>query len=413
MLQTKKTTKFNHLKLLNIKIMKKIITICIALIITSNLWAQVPQKMNYQAVIRNSNNALVVSSSVGVRISILQSIVTGSAVYSETHSSTTNANGLVTLEIGSGSPQTGAFDGIDWANGPFFIKTETDPSGGTSYSIMATSELMSVPYALNAANGLASGTSNNQIMYWNGSSWTTLDPGTNGQVLTVCGGSLSWTTNGVCPPSYPAGSVYCTSGPTAVVDVVNPVTGKTWMDRNLGATQAATSATDADSYGDLYQWGRRSDGHQCRNSTTITTLSTTDQPAHGNFILTTVSLYPYDWVSPQNNNLWQGVNGINNPCPTGYRLPTETEMDEERMTWTQAPINSTNSSIGAFASPLKFPMAGWRFTDGSLATVGTYGRYWTSSVTGVFARYLRNDVSLAQNDTAHRSDGLSVRCIKD
>jgi hypothetical protein len=122
---------------------------------------------------------------------------------------------------------------------------------------------------------------------------------------------------------YPAGSVFCASGPTAIVDVTNPTTGKTWMDRNLGASQVATSSTDAASYGDLYQWGRRADGHQCRTSPTTATLSSVDQPAHGNFILAPNA--PNDWRSPQNNNLWQGVTGVNNPCPSGYRVPTQTE----------------------------------------------------------------------------------------
>ena len=131
---------------------------------------------------------------------------------------------------------------------------------------------------------------------------------------------------------YPAGSVFCANGPTAIVDVTNPSTGKTWMDRNLGASQVATSSTDAASYGDLYQWGRRADGHQCRTSPTTATLSSVDQPAHGNFILAPNA--PNDWRSPQNTNLWQGVSGVNNPCPSGYRIPTETELNNERLSWT-------------------------------------------------------------------------------
>ena len=111
------------------------------------------------------------------------------------------------------------------------------------------------------------------------------------------------------------------------------------MDRNLGATQAATSSTDVDAYGDLYQWGRRSDGHQCRTSATTSTLSSTDQPAHGNFIIAPSS--PYDWRSPQNANLWQGVNGINNPCPSGYRLPTEAELEAEHLSHILQSIKST------------------------------------------------------------------------
>jgi uncharacterized protein (TIGR02145 family) len=190
------------------------------------------------------------------------------------------------------------------------------------------------------------------------------------------------------------------------VDVTNPATGKIWMDRNLGATQAATSSTDVNAYGDLYQWGRRSDGHQCRNSATTTTLSSTDQPAHGDFI--TINSGNYDWRSPQNTNLWQGVNGINNPCPSGYRLPTDAELDAERSSWNQ------NNSAGAFASPLKLPMAGYRdLSSGSLAIVGTYGAYWSSTVNGTSSNLLDFNSSNAYMANYYRADGVSVRCLKD
>lgn len=130
--------------------MKKITIICAAILITASVFAQAPEKMSYQAVIRNSSNALVVSSKVGMRISILQTTATGTAVYVETQTPTSNANGLVSLEIGSGTVVSGIFDTIAWGNGPYFIKTETDPAGGTSYTISGTSQLLSVPYALHA-----------------------------------------------------------------------------------------------------------------------------------------------------------------------------------------------------------------------------------------------------------------------
>jgi hypothetical protein len=141
--------------------MKKIITICAAILLTASMFAQSPNKMSYQAVIRNTSNALVTNSAVGMRISILQTTSSGTAVYIETHSPTTNANGLASIEIGGGTIVSGSFASINWANGPYFIKTETDPSGGTNYSITGTSQLLSVPYALYAANaGTATGGGN-------------------------------------------------------------------------------------------------------------------------------------------------------------------------------------------------------------------------------------------------------------
>ena len=204
---------------------------------------------------------------------------------------------------------------------------------------------------------------------------------------------------------YPESSVFCASGPTAIVNVTNPITGKIWMDRNLGASRAATSSTDSQAYGDLYQWGRRSDGHQCRTSPTTATLSSVDQPANGSFILSSNS--PFDWRSPQNTNLWQGVNGVNNPCPIGYRLPTDTELNNERLSW------SSQNSAGAFASPLKLPDAGYRNSIGSFNSVGASGVYWSSTVTSNW--FAQDSRCLSNNFMSYfsRGSGLSVRCLKN
>jgi hypothetical protein len=132
---------------------KKIFFMIAVLCFTASVFAQAPQKMSYQAVIRNSSNALIRSTPVGMRISVLQGSSTGTAVYIETQRPSTNANGLVSLEIGTGTVISGTFAAINWAAGPYFIKTETDPTGGTVYTIAGTNELLSVPYALYAANG--------------------------------------------------------------------------------------------------------------------------------------------------------------------------------------------------------------------------------------------------------------------
>jgi uncharacterized protein (TIGR02145 family) len=193
---------------------------------------------------------------------------------------------------------------------------------------------------------------------------------------------------------------------TAVVEVTNPTTGEIWMDRNLGASQVATSSTDAAAYGDLYQWGRAADGHQLRTSGTTSILATSDNPGHGDFI--TPGSSPYDWRSPQNDNLWQGVSGTNNPCPSGYRLPTEAEWEAERTSW------SSNNAAGAFASPLKLPVAGRRsYSNGSLGSVGSFGYYWSSAVGGTYSRRLYFYGSDAGMGSDVRAVGYSVRCLKD
>lgn len=485
--------------------MKKLFTIIAAVLLTVSVFAQSPQKMSYQAVIRNSSNTLVTNQAVGMQISILQGSSTGTVVYAETQTPTTNANGLVSLEIGAGTVVSGDFTTIDWANGPYFIETKTDPAGGISYTITGTSQLLSVPYALHAktaetvtggitetdpvftawdkstgisitesqisdlgnyietetdpavaanfdftgaANGdllqfngtkwvkvtptyisdytvtesdvtshqaalsitesqisdlgtyietetdpsVPAGTQAGEMQYWNGTAWVTVAATPNeGATLQMIGGVPTWT--GGTPPT-----------------VTNPTTGEIWMDRNLGATQVATSSTDSAAYGDLYQWGRAADGHQIRTSGTTATLATSNTPGHGNFI--TNFRVPYDWRSPQNDNLWQGVSGTNNPCPSGYRLPTEAEWDAERKSW------SSNNAAGAFASPLKLPVAGSRdSSNGKLRYVGCEGYYWSSTVGGehgdFYARFLNFESSNALVSSLARGIASSVRCLKD
>ena len=188
--------------------MKKILfSLLLLLAAFTAAWAQVPQQISYQSVIRDGNNKVLVASTVGIKISLLQGSATGSAVYVETHRKTTNANGLVSLEIGTGTVLSGSFAGINWANGPYLIKTETDPAGGTNYGIPGIAPLNSVPYALYAANGtpgpkgdkgdtgatgatgaagpagatgpqgvaglLTSGSAAGNTPFWNGSTWVT------------------------------------------------------------------------------------------------------------------------------------------------------------------------------------------------------------------------------------------------
>lgn len=206
-----------------------------------------------------------------------------------------------------------------------------------------------------------------------------------------------------------AGTKLCTP-PT--YGTVTSADNRVWLDRNIGASRVATSATDTEAYGDLYQWGRLTDGHQSRTSLTDTTVSTTDVPGHGNHIVNNPASSPYDWISPQNDNLWQGASGTNNPCPVGFRVPTKAEWESEIASW------SSQDSAGAFTSPLKLVMGGYRFgtSISILSSAGTYGYYWSSTVyasNGIDAEYMYfSDVEAAM-DYSHRVKGCSIRCIKD
>jgi hypothetical protein len=128
--------------------MKIFHTLLLFLFYCVSILAQTPEKMSYQAVLRDASNTLLTNQQVGIQISILQTTITGSAVYTETQTATANISGLVSLEIGSGTSLD--FSCIDWSAGLFFIKTATDASGDSNYSIIGTTELRSVPYALYA-----------------------------------------------------------------------------------------------------------------------------------------------------------------------------------------------------------------------------------------------------------------------
>ncbi|TVR82248.1 MAG: hypothetical protein EA412_01910 [Chitinophagaceae bacterium] len=182
--------------------------------------------------------------------------------------------------------------------------------------------------------------------------------------------------------------------------------GTCWMDRNLGASRVAVSFNDSQAYGDLFQWGRLADGHQIRTSPVTTVESSTDVPGHGDFISTMSTTN--DWRNPQNNGLWQGDGGINDPCPAGWRVPTEGELNAERLSWSQ--LNYT----GAFNSDLKWTAAGGRsHFQGNLNLVDTRGSYWTSTADGInsYGLFVTNNDAYMFNDP--RGHGRSIRCILD
>ena len=173
----------------------------ILLVLSVNICAQAPQKMSYQAVIRNSNNSLIVSTPIGIKVSVLQGSANGTVTYSETQIQNTNINGLVSLEIGMGTALIGTFSSINWANGPYFIQTEVDPNGGVNYSVMGVTELISVPYALYSANAQVSGFSHYIGETFNGGVIYYLYKGSDGLehglIVSTTESIAKWQTTGV------------------------------------------------------------------------------------------------------------------------------------------------------------------------------------------------------------------------
>lgn len=192
--------------------------------------------------------------------------------------------------------------------------------------------------------------------------------------------------------------------------IISPTTGRKWLDRNLGASEAATSVTDTAAYGDLFQWGRLDDGHQNRNSDTTSVWATTDIPGNGKFVVVNSTNAYADWRIPPNNNLWQGSQGTNNPCPKGWHVPTIDEWGAE--------LGITNGSTGY--SQIGIVLSGYRkATNAGIGLSGSYGTYWSSTPEASTAiganhgNYFQISTSTAGPLLISKLYGLSIRCIKD
>ena len=199
----------------------------------------------------------------------------------------------------------------------------------------------------------------------------------------------------------------------------DPTTGtfeQIWMDRNLGAIKTPDSINDPFSYGSLYQWGRLGDGHEIiatngddfgESSVLGTSInrSASDTPPTDLFIR--FGGIPFDWRDPQNGNLWQGVNGINNPCPSGYRVPTRNELDLALST-----LGISNIQDG-LNSPLKFSAPGHSGSNAVISNETTAVRFHTSTTGGTRARYVGMNTTGLIGNNSNRVHGGSVRCIKN
>jgi uncharacterized protein (TIGR02145 family) len=205
-------------------------------------------------------------------------------------------------------------------------------------------------------------------------------------------------------------------GSTENPAIVQGAAGKIWMAYNLGATAPAASVTDYAQYGSLYQWGRTSDGHQLINWTSdnsgtpvngvTTTLSESDDPNNGGlFIMVSNGI---DWRKTKNDNLWQSVNGINNPCPIGFRLPTKIELENE------IAAAKITTNLTAFLSCLKLPSAGFReYQNGTITNAGEEINIWTSTVSGQYSQWGLLTKTYKMVNQTRRNYAFSVRCIKD
>jgi uncharacterized protein (TIGR02145 family) len=288
----------------------------------------------------------------------------------------------------------------------------TTPNASAALDITSTTSGLLPPRMTEAQRNVISTPAAGLIVYCT-------DCGANGELQLFNG--TSWVNMVGAAAAAAAGPVTFSFNGLTYQEVLSSTT-KIWLDRNLGATQVATSSTDAASYGDLYQWGRNTDGHQIRTSGTAS--SQVVSGAEGTSFIIGFS----DWLIVQDDTRWNSGIGApvkvtaNDPCPAGFRVPTDTELEAERNnggTGFWGTGSAQNNALGAFNSALKLPVAGYRDSStGDPGFVGSYGLYWSSTVLGNtvlgnLARhlYFRSDVALMS--TNYRAHGFSVRCIKE
>jgi uncharacterized protein (TIGR02145 family) len=362
---------------------------------SSITFSQAPEKMSYQSVIRNSSNSLVVNQSVRLRISILQGIITGSAVYSEQHQTTTNSNGLVTISIGSGTSPTGSFSAINWANGPYFVKMEADPTGGTNYTVSGTSQLLSVPYALYAKN------SGNGIERFS----------TIGDTLFLENGSH------MIFPGLSLANISSAPGPSVLYDGYSYPTiklgnGQEWFAENLKNTHFS-DGSNIPIVSDPSIWASNfnTSGH-----------------------LPMMSWFNNDQITYSNNKCgalynWHSIdvssNGNKNICPTGWHIPSVNDWN----------YLTNYLGTGAVAAAKLKSITGWSSVNGNNQSGFTSLECGIRGVSGEFLNFenamvigsfywsnaqINSDIAwslLIQDHVTqfneNKNAGFAIRCLKD
>ena len=312
------------------------------------IFAQAPQKMTYQSVVRNSANVLLANQTVGVRISILEG-TPAAAVYSETHTVTTNANGLFTLEAGGGTPAEGVFADIAWGNGSHYIKSEIDPVGGTNYTLSATKELLSVPYALYAVNGI-----------------------TTAQADAITDQTLSIAAQTDAITALQAQITSLIPIPTVLVGT------QTWQTKNLNVTTYRNGEVIPEVQ-DATAWESLTTGAWCHYD---------NDPAN-------------DAIYGKLYN-WYAVNDSRGLAPSGFHVPTETELTA---------VTDMKDPAGFAGLP-----GGFRNFDGMFYDIGYYGIWWSSTQEDpsyAWDRHLNYDTGVADRLSSGNNYGLSVRCLRD
>ncbi|MBN2347350.1 MAG: fibrobacter succinogenes major paralogous domain-containing protein [Bacteroidales bacterium] len=428
-------------------IMKKIYTlIAIALFATGIIIAQSPEKMSYQAVIRNTSNQLVTNQLVGMQLSILQGTAIGTEVYVETQTPTTNINGLVSIEIGSGTVLSGNFSTIDWTNGPYYIKTETDPAGGSTYTITGSSQLLSVPYALHAKSAetvtgtiietdpvyvlsLASSITSADTAYWNNklTSYTETqglsdviiqNNSANAQIKNVTdptdvqdAATKEYVDNLEAKVAIMIDVLIEAGIYNTVTDIddntysIKKIGDQIWMTENLKTTKYKDGVAIIYPGTDNTAWEINTSGAYAWYNNDEATYKNTYGALYNWYLVNTGNLCPTGWHVP-NDSEWQIlIDYLGGSSLAGSKL-----KESGNSHWMLPNSDATNSS-GFTALP-----GGSRAFNGTYSLIGYSGIWWSATeddASYAWTRNMNSDNSDAYRSNYNKKSGYSIRCLKD
>ena len=389
--------------------MRKLYSVVASLILTISIFAQAPQQFSYQAVVRGANNVLAVNKQVGMRISLLQDSATGNAVYIETHTPLSNANGLVSIAIGNGKVVNGTFATIDWSKGPYFVKIETDVTGGTTYTLNSTSQLLSVPYSLYSANDKdeqkLSVSSSGDTLYLQ-----------NGGYVIIPGISSAQ------PKPTP------TSGYGPNITDIDGNTYKTvyigtqhWMAENLKVSKLNDGTNipyvinnQPKDYSPSV-WAKLSSMAYTYFSNDITYNNSIGKLYNG-FVINTGKVCPVNWHIPTKYEWDTLINYLGDSLTAGWKLK-ETGL----LHWSVLNINNkaTNESLFNALPSGSLVSDATGGANNNMSGINIWAVWWTNTESGNKQKYNRCFLTTYDNGVISTSyqqsktNGSSIRCIKD
>ena len=382
--------------MLKVKLMKKII---ILLTIPISIYSQVPLGFSFQTIIRDSDGKVQKNQATGIQFTVLEVSATGTVVFSETHTVSTNDFGIINLTIGTGTVTEGVFADIVWGSNIHFLKTEIDPTGGNTYTISTTSQLMSVPYAMYAMKADTTLKTNisdvgneGDMLYFSGSKWNKLSKGNQGDFLRV---------NEVGLPTWQSFAGFATDIDGNSYPLVK-IGNQFWFQENL-KTSKYNDGTLITEVTDNTEWSNLTTGAWCNYNNNISYDS-----IYGKL---------YNWYAVETGKL----------CPLGFHVPTDEEwtlltdylggesvaggkLKEVGTVHWNSPNEGATDEVGFTALP------GGCSDSGSFGTV-RYAGYWWSATPSFsnlsWARGLYNDSANVNRGNSNKINGFSVRCLWD